>query len=79
MTIPEDWFDEHDGQRLVLNVQKVEALREAADKLLAAMDDMHEKGETFTPRVSLATSELRRLLTPTWPKDEADGSPSRPT
>lgn len=61
-------------------LDEVLALRSAARKLIGAMDDMHSRGETFTPRVSLATSELRRLLVPTWPKDESDGEkPSRVT
>lgn len=37
-------------------------LRNAARKLVNAIDDMHNRGETFTARVSVATYELRRLL-----------------
>jgi hypothetical protein len=44
-------------------------LRSASRKLISAMDDMHQRGETFTARVSLAASALRKLLAPTWPKD----------
>lgn len=51
----------------------IDELRNAARKLVGAIDDMHNRGETFTARVSMATYALRKLLTPTWPKDDANG------
>lgn len=52
-------------------LDEVLALRSSARKLIGALDDMHSRGETFTPRVSLACAELRRLLAPSWPKPDA--------
>lgn len=37
-------------------------LRAAATNLMAAIDNMHERGETFTARVSIAASDMRRAL-----------------
>lgn len=51
----------------------IDELRSAARKLISAMDDMHQRGETFTARVSIACAALRTLLAPTWPKANADG------
>jgi hypothetical protein len=50
------------------DLDDVDDILNAARGLINAIDDMHARGETFTPRVSLATAELRRLLAPTWPK-----------
>lgn len=40
----------------------IERLEKASRDLLAAMDDMHQRGETFTARVSICSSRLRGLL-----------------
>ena len=42
--------------------EEIERLRAAANRLLVAMDDMHEGGETFTARVSLSAAALREAL-----------------
>jgi hypothetical protein len=37
-------------------------LRAAATNLMAAIDNMHERGETFTARVSIACADMREAL-----------------
>jgi hypothetical protein len=54
-------------------------LRKAARALISAIDDMHNRGETFTARVSMATYALRKLLAPTWPKDDINGEQRKET
>jgi hypothetical protein len=41
---------------------EIERLRAAATTLLAAMDNMHERGETFTGGVSIAAAAMRQAL-----------------
>lgn len=43
-------------------IAEIERLRAAAANLMAAIDNMHERGETFTARVSIAASDMRRAL-----------------
>jgi hypothetical protein len=47
---------------------EIERLRAAAINLMAAIDNMHQRGETFTPRVSIAASDMRQAL-----EQNADG------
>jgi hypothetical protein len=42
--------------------QENEKLRAASINLMAAIDNMHERGETFTARVSIAAADMRRIL-----------------
>jgi hypothetical protein len=39
-----------------------DAVKEAAVRLLAALDDMHQRGETLTARASVAAAELAAAL-----------------
>lgn len=41
---------------------RIAELRAAATNLMAAIDNMHERGETFTARVSIAASDMRQAL-----------------
>ena len=67
-----------DTERRIMQID-IDQLRHSARNLIKAMDDMHSRGETFTARVSIAASELRQLLQPTWPKEgQLEPSHSQP-
>lgn len=53
--------------------EEFEALRLAACYLIAAMDDMHSRGETFTARVSVCVYEVRKLLESQQPREKEIG------
>jgi cell division protein FtsB len=42
--------------------REIEKLQAAATDLMAAIDNMHERGETLTAYVSIAAAEMRRAL-----------------
>ena len=41
---------------------ELDRLHAASTNLIAAIDNMHERGETFTARVSIACADMRRAL-----------------
>jgi len=42
--------------------KRLRQLRAAGIDLIAAMDDMHARGETFTDRVSVTSAAMRRAV-----------------